>query len=230
MFTGIVEECGEVADLTPVGTGAVLRVRSSFSGEVALGESVAVNGACLTVTEVGEGEMRFDLLHETLRLTNLGELSTGDPANLERSLRIGDRLSGHFVQGHVDACAEVLAYEKAGQDHRLHVALPREFAHLVVHKGSICVNGISLTIAELDEESFTLWIIPHTHDVTSLRSVEKGSRVNLEFDLLAKHIARISDLDGTLISRNLDPLPECTGTKLNISGEDSVFDDPDYID
>jgi len=194
MFTGIVEECGEVADLTPVETGAVLRVRSSFGGDVALGESVAVNGACLTVTEVVDGAMRFDLLHETLRLTNLDDLAAGDPVNLERSLRIGDRLSGHFVQGHVDACAEVTAYEKVGQDHRLEVALPAEFSHLLVHKGSICVNGISLTIAELGKERFTLWIIPHTHEVTSLRSVEKGSRVNLEFDLLAKHIARITEL------------------------------------
>ena len=196
MFTGIVEECGEVVELAPVETGAVLRVRSSFSHEAELGESVAVNGACLTVTEVEDGAMRFDLLHETLRLTNLGDLAKGDPVNLERSLRIGDRLSGHFVQGHVDACADVLAYEEVGNDHRLEVALPREFANLTVHKGSICVNGISLTIAELGEESFTLWIIPHTHEVTSLKSVEKGSRVNLEFDLLAKHIARITDLAG----------------------------------
>lgn len=197
MFTGIVEECGEVVDLTPVETGAVLRVRSSFSGEVALGESVAVNGACLTVTEVVDDTMRFDLLHETLRLTNLGSVVAGDPVNLERSLRIGDRLSGHFVQGHVDACAGVVAYEEVGQDHRLEIALPQDFAHLLVHKGSVCVNGISLTIAELGEESFTLWIIPHTHEVTSLKSVVEGSRVNLEIDLLAKHIARIVEVGST---------------------------------
>ncbi len=194
MFTGIVEECGEVVSLKPVETGAELWVTSSFVEEVALGESVANNGACLTVTEVKDGAMRFDLLHETLRLTNLGELKAGDSVNLERSLRIGDRLSGHFVQGHVDACAEVLAYEKVGQDHRFTVALPSEFAHLMVHKGSICVNGISLTVAELHQDCFVLWIIPHTHEVTSLKSVVAGSRVNLEFDLLAKHIARIEEL------------------------------------
>lgn len=193
MFTGIVEECGEVVSLKPVETGAELWVTSSFVEEVALGESVANNGACLTVTEVKDRAMRFDLLHETLRLTNLGELKTGDPVNLERSLRIGDRLSGHFVQGHVDACAEVLAYEKVGQDHRFTVALPAEFAHLMVHKGSICVNGISLTVAELHQDRFVLWIIPHTHEVTSLKSVVAGSRVNLEFDLLAKHIARMRE-------------------------------------
>lgn len=194
MFTGIVEECGEVARLKPVQTGAELWVGSTFTNKVELGESVATNGACLTVTEVANGAMRFDLLHETLRLTNLGDLSEGSAVNLERSLRIGDRLSGHFVQGHVDACAEVLAYEQVGQDHQLTVALPEEFAHLMVSKGSVCVNGISLTVAELKEDSFTLWIIPHTHEVTSLKSLEKGSRVNLEFDLLAKQITRLTEL------------------------------------
>lgn len=193
MFTGIVEECGEVVQLKSVETGAELWVRSQFSGETELGESVAVNGACLTVTEVKDGAMRFDLLHETLRLTNLGDLEPGSPVNLERSLCIGDRLSGHFVQGHVDACAKVLDYEKVGQDHKLTVSLPEGFTHLMVHKGSICVNGISLTVAELDDDRFTLWIIPHTHEVTSLRSVSAGSKVNLEFDLLAKHIARLTE-------------------------------------
>lgn len=193
MFTGIVEECGTVVVLNPIEKGAELWVRSTFTDEVVLGESVAVNGACLTVTEVKDGAMRFDLLHETLRLTNLGELTPGAPVNLERSLRIGDRLSGHFVQGHVDDCSEVLGYEKVGQDHRLIVSLPEEFRHLVVHKGSICVNGISLTIAELEDGKFTLWIIPHTHEITSLRSVKAGGRVNLEFDLLAKQIARLTE-------------------------------------
>lgn len=193
MFTGIVEECGEIAEYTPVETGAELWVKSSFSNEVELGESVAVNGVCLTVTEVANGAMRFDLLHETLRLTNLGDLHKFAPVNLERSLRIGDRLSGHFVQGHVDACAEVKSYDSSGQDHRLEVALPGEFAHLVVHKGSICVNGISLTVAELNDRSVVIWIIPHTHEITSLKAVAPGSRVNLEFDLLAKHIARLTE-------------------------------------
>lgn len=195
MFTGIVETCGEVAALEAVATGARLWVRAPFAAEVALGESVANNGACLTVVEAADGAMRFDLLHETLRLTNLGDLAPGDPVNLERSLRVGDRLSGHFVQGHVDACAEVLAYESVGKDHRFVVSLPSEFAHLVVPKGSICVNGISLTVAELHDDRFVLWIIPHTHEVTNLRGVRAGSRVNLEFDLLAKHLARLREFD-----------------------------------
>ncbi len=195
MFTGIVETCGSVAALKPVATGAELWVEAPFTAELALGESVANNGACLTVTEIRDGAMRFDLLHETLRLTNLGDLRPGDPVNLERSLRVGDRLSGHFVQGHVDTCTEILAYEPVGNDHRFAVALPREFAHLVVPKGSICVNGISLTVAELHDDRFVLWIIPHTHEVTNLHSVRTGSRVNLEFDLLAKHLARLREFD-----------------------------------
>jgi len=192
MFTGIIEECGIVATAESTASGAVLRVRASFAGETALGESVAVNGACLTVTEVVDGAMRFDLLHETMRVTNLGSLQSGSLVNLERSLRVGDRLSGHFVQGHIDATTVVMAYEKHGADHKLELALPEAFAHLLVSKGSLAVNGTSLTIAELGAESLVLWIIPHTHAVTSLASMRAGDFVNLEFDMLAKHIARLA--------------------------------------
>jgi len=193
MFTGIVEECGEVVALEPVETGARLVGKSSFTSEVAIGESVANNGACLTATETDGDNMMFDLLHETLKLTNLGDVKPGDLINLERSLRVGDRLSGHFVQGHVDLCAELLGLDPVGQDYKLTVALPKEMAHLVVHKGSICVNGISLTIAELAESSFTIWIIPHTFEVTNLKQLNVGDRINLEFDLLAKHLARLQE-------------------------------------
>lgn len=192
MFTGIIEECGRVVAMDPTATGAVLRVRASFAGETSIGESVAVNGACLTVTEVVDGAMRFDLLHETLRVTNLGSLTTGSLVNLERSLRVGDRLSGHFVQGHVDVTTSVRAYEKHGSDYKLELALPKEFAHLLVSKGSLAVSGISLTIAELGESSVVLWIIPHTHAVTSLATLKARDLVNLEFDMLSKHIARLA--------------------------------------
>ena len=196
MFTGIVEECGEIVALEPVEKGARLVVSSSFTSEVAIGESVANNGVCLTVTEIDGDKMVFDLLHETMRLTNLGDVEPGDLVNLERSLRVGDRLSGHFVQGHVDLCAELLALDPVGQDYKLTVALPAGMAHLVVHKGSICVNGISLTIAELEDASFTIWIIPHTFDVTNLKRLKVGNRINLEFDLLAKHLARLQEVRG----------------------------------
>ncbi|NNE92933.1 MAG: riboflavin synthase [Verrucomicrobiales bacterium] len=193
MFTGIVEECGTLEKIEPVATGARLEIAASFAGEVEIGESVAVNGACLTVTEHSDETMKFDLLHETLRLTNLGAIEAGGVVNLERSLAIGDRLSGHFVQGHVDQTCEILAFNKSGNDYRLEIELPRGFAHLVVHKGSICIDGMSLTVAELHDSSLAIWIIPHTREITNLGEENQvGRKVNVEFDLLAKHLARLS--------------------------------------
>lgn len=193
MFTGIIEARGEIVSIQPVETGARLVVRIPFAAELALGESVAVNGACLTVTVIdpAAGTAAFDLLAETLRVTNLGDLVTGDFVNLERALAVGDRLSGHFVQGHVDGVSEILAWEAVGQDHRLEIRLPSEFARYVIRKGSICVDGISLTVADLADDRFTLWIIPHTAEVTTLGTAEVGKRVNLEFDLLAKYLERM---------------------------------------
>ncbi|MDC0322881.1 riboflavin synthase [Verrucomicrobiales bacterium] len=196
MFTGIIEEAGEIAAVESIENGARLQIRASFVDELAIGESVATNGACLTVTKVENGAASFDLLHETLRVTNLGDLEVGSVVNLERSLAIGDRLSGHFVQGHVDRTCEIIAFEKVGNDHRLEIELPSSFAHLVVHKGSICIDGMSLTVAELGEKSVTIWIIPHTLLVTNLKNAAAGKRVNVEFDLLAKHISRMATVKG----------------------------------
>ena len=197
MFTGIVEECGQVAAIEPVEGGARLVIAASFAGDLGVGESVAANGACLTVTAIDSeaGTFAFDLLAETLRVTNLGDLHPGDPVNLERALAIGDRLSGHFVQGHVDCTSEILAFEREGQDHRLEIALPPDFARYLIRKGSICVDGISLTAADLQEDRFTIWIIPHTAEVTNLGSAAAGNRVNLEFDLLAKYLERLGSAD-----------------------------------
>ena len=135
--------------------------------------------------------LAFDLLAETLARTNLGDLHPGAPVNLERALAADGRLGGHFVQGHIDCASKVRRFEPAGADHRLEIALPREFARLVAFKGSIAVDGISLTVAEVAEESLTLWIIPHTIAVTNLRGRKAGDRVNLEFDLLAKYLDRM---------------------------------------
>lgn len=193
MFTGIVEARGEITAIEPVATGARLTIRLPFAPELEIGESVAVNGACLTVTtfDLESGTAAFDLLAETLRVTNLGDLAVGEVVNLERALAVGDRLSGHFVQGHVDGVGEILAWEAVGQDHRLVVSLPPAFARYVIRKGSICVDGISLTVADLEDDRFTLWIIPHTAEVTNLGSTAVGKRVNLEFDLLAKYLERL---------------------------------------
>jgi len=192
MFTGLVIETGELISLERTGNSAHLMLRAPLTGpRVEIGDSVAVNGCCLTVA-VRDGErLSFDLLAETLRTTNLTDLSVGARVNLEPALGAGAKLDGHFVQGHVDTAAEVLDFSPHGQDFRLEIALPFAFAQYVAHKGSIAVDGISLTVAEVREASFVCWIIPHTRAVTNLAVLRKGERVNLEFDLLAKYVERI---------------------------------------
>lgn len=185
-------EKGGILALTRTGESARLTVRAPLTGpSAAIGDSIAVNGCCLTVTEIDGERVSFDLLAETLRLTNLGSLEIGASANLEAALGAGANLGGHFVQGHVDTCAEVLDFSARGQDFRLEIALPSEFAHYVAFKGSIAVDGISLTVAEVNDASLVCWIIPHTREVTNLAAKRKGDRVNLEFDLLAKYVERI---------------------------------------
>jgi riboflavin synthase len=192
MFTGLVVETGELLSLKRAGESARLTLRAPAVGPAAqIGDSIAVNGCCLTVTARDGGVLSFDLLAETLRLTNLGDLAPGAKVNLEPALGAAAKLGGHFVQGHVDTTAEMLDLSPHGQDFRLEIALPAEFAHLVAFKGSIAVDGISLTVAEVKDASFVCWIIPHTREVTNLAARKKGERVNLEFDLLAKYVERI---------------------------------------
>jgi riboflavin synthase len=192
MFTGLVEATG-IVEAFRHGQGASrLVLRAAGMEGARQGESIAVNGCCLTLAvEPAAGWLEFDLLEETLRRTNLGSLEPGAPVNLERALPANGRLGGHFVQGHVDCVAPVLAWEPVGLDYRLEIALPRSFARYVVAKGSISMDGISLTVAELKEESFTVWIIPHTREATNLRAATAGKPVNLEFDMLAKYVERI---------------------------------------
>jgi len=190
MFTGLVEALGTVYSLESRGEGAAkLCLDIPFAAELADGESVAVNGCCLTVTGKAGG-VSFDLLHETLDRTNLGALNPGDRVNLERALRAEGRLGGHFVQGHVDTTAEVLAAEPKGTDLNLMIAIPQGGERYLIEKGSIAVNGVSLTVASLTDQSFGLWIIPHTLLETNLGALEPGGRVNLEYDMLAKYAER----------------------------------------
>jgi riboflavin synthase len=192
MFTGLVEATGEVAALE-IGAGSarlVLRAPGS-AADAELGESIAVNGCCLTVVANTPETISFDLLHETLARTSLRSAAPGTLVNLERALAAHSRLGGHFVQGHVDCASEIVAFESKGADHRLEISLPREFAQYVAFKGSIAIDGISLTVAEVHEESFVVWLIPHTVAVTNLRIRRPGDPVNLEFDLLAKYVERI---------------------------------------
>ena len=192
MFTGLVEETGELLALERSATGARLTVRAPLvSTDARLGDSIAVNGCCLTVTANDSAVLAFDLLAETLACTNLGALAAGAPVNLERALAAHARLGGHFVQGHIDTAARVVSFEEVSADHRLEIVLPAEFAGYVAFKGSIAIDGISLTVAEVRAESFTVWIIPHTLAVTNLRVKRAGDFVNLEFDLLAKYVERL---------------------------------------
>jgi len=200
VFTGIIEATAAVTaiETTPHG-GRITLDRVPFAGDVRVGESVAVNGCCLTVTTATPssdgGVLEFDLLAETLRVTNLGRLSPGARVNLERAMRAGDRLSGHYVQGHIDAVAAILDYSPAGPDHRLEVALAPEFQASVIPRGSIAIDGISLTIAEITRHSVICWIIPHTAAVTNLQSRHKGDLVNIEYDLIGKYVSRWRDID-----------------------------------
>lgn len=191
MFTGLIEEVGRVRWIRASEDGRQLQLTApGIAAEARVGESVAVNGCCLTVATCGEDQLTFDLLEETLRCTNLGAWRRGDAVNLERALRADARLGGHFVQGHIDCTAAVIAFEESGADFRLEIALPENFSRYVVTKGSIAIDGISLTIAEVAAESFTTWIIPQTHRRTNLKNARAGARVNLEFDLLAKYVER----------------------------------------
>src|SRR6266404_9625788 len=172
--------------------GTQLRVAApKLAPAVAIGDSVAVNGCCLTVTAQRAEELTFDLLEETLDRTNLKQLRRESPVNLERALVAGAPLGGHFVQGHIDCAAKVISFERTGEDHRLEVDLPADFAHYAAYKGSVAINGISLTIAELLPKSFAVWIVPHTKRQTNIDIIQAGDPVNIEFDILAKYVERM---------------------------------------
>lgn len=159
--------------------------------DAAVGDSIAINGCCLTITRLESGRMHFDVLEETKRLTNFGAFQVDGPVNLERSLRFGGKVGGHFVTGHIDATGKVVAFEPRGKDHYLRIRVPGEFARHIVQKGSIAIDGISLTIAEVADNEFAVWLIPHTMLATNLHSRGLGDAVNLEFDLLGKHIEKL---------------------------------------
>jgi len=187
MFTGLVEAMGSVRSLDKRGDGARLTLETPLAEQLQLGESLAVNGCCLTVTDSVNGTVAFDLLGETLERTNLGALAHGDRVNLERALRADGRFGGHFVQGHIDTTAEVISAQGTGTDLNLIISLPSSGARYLIEKGSIAVNGVSLTVATLGADCFGLWIIPHTLQETNLGDLKSGSPVNLEYDMLAKY-------------------------------------------
>lgn len=194
MFTGLIEEVGEVVALRVNGDPKQLQIAAPrLAGKIRIGDSVAVNGCCLTVASRRDNELTFDLLQETLDRTNLKTLRRASRVNLEPALPADGRLGGHFVQGHVDCAARILALEMKGADQRMEIELPAESARYIAFKGSIAVNGISLTVAEVSPKSFAVWIIPHTRMQTNLAVARPDDLVNLEFDLIAKYLERMLD-------------------------------------
>jgi riboflavin synthase len=212
MFTGIIEELGEVESLLSRSTGARLKVRcSTVMTDMTVGASIAVNGVCLTAVDPRPDSFSADLAPETLRLSNLGDLRAGSRVNLERPLSPTGRLSGHIMQGHVDGTGEFLSLEALGDDNWwLRIRVPPELDPFLVYKGSIAIDGISLTIAALEGDVLSATIIPHTWRNTTLGGYRPGARVNLECDILAKHVEKLL--------RKLDVTSPLTVDKLRENG------------
>jgi riboflavin synthase len=195
MFTGIVEETGTVERIKPTAKSIELTVRATLTARgLKVGDSLAINGCCLTVVKAssrGKSKLlQFDLLKETWERTNLQFASTGSLVNLERPLRTDGRLGGHFVTGHIDGMGRITRWQRTGQDHVLEIAAPAEVMRYVIFKGSIAVDGISLTVAGIQKKGFRIWIIPHTYEITALRQRKVGDAVNLEADLIGKYVQK----------------------------------------
>jgi len=188
MFTGLVEAMGEVVAVAREGQGAVIEIAAPITGELSEGDSVSVSGACLTARQIEDGRFRADVVEETLRRTTLGELSGGSRVNLELAMRMSDRLGGHVVLGHVDGVGEVLASHESGE---IEVAIDEKLSRYVVEKGSIALDGVSLTVAALQGATLTVALIPATRESTTLGEVSVGRRLNVEVDILAKHVERL---------------------------------------
>ncbi len=191
MFTGLIEEVGTVVAVCAHDHGTELQIAAPGTAKhVRSGESIAVNGCCLTLTSCRSDCLNFDLLEETIVRTNLKNLPQNSRVNLERALRADGRLGGHFVQGHVDCVSPIIGFDRKAADFRLEIELPGELAHYVASKGSIALNGISLTVAKVLPKSFVAWIIPYTKRHTNLDRAKAGDLVNVEFDILAKYVER----------------------------------------
>jgi riboflavin synthase len=192
MFTGIVEETGKVISFEEQASAWRLVLEAhTVTQDLQLGDSVAVNGCCLTAVAIGEGRIEFDLLEESKRLTSIGGVGVGGKVNLERALLPSTRMGGHFVSGHVDGTGVIEAIEPRGKDFFFRIQCEAEKLRYIVHKGCITVDGISLTVAEVDESGFAIWLIPHTMEVTNLHTKKVGDLVNLEYDLIAKYVEKL---------------------------------------
>ena len=191
MFTGLVEEKGTVAQVEQTADGARLRIESGLAGRLGPGDSIAVNGVCLTAVDPANGSFTADVMNETLGKTTLGPLAAGDPVNLELPLRAGDPLGGHIVQGHVDGTGTVESVTEEGFSAVVRVATPAAILRYIAAKGSVAIDGVSLTVAELGDGWFSVALIPETQERTTLGGLESGRSVNIEVDVLAKYVERL---------------------------------------
>ena len=198
MFTGLIEAVGEITEVKPTPGGFRLRVSTSLASALANGDSLAVSGVCLTVISANAGGIHADVSPETARITTLGTVTRGTIVNLERPLRADARLGGHFVQGHVDAVGSIEEVRSEGDSIWVTVKFPSPLAPFIVRKGSIAVDGVSLTVAGVDDRHFDVQIIPYTWAHTNLRTLKAGDSVNLECDILGKYVARAIEVAGTL--------------------------------
>lgn len=196
MFTGLVETVGELIERKPTSGGFRLRIATTLAPEMKPGDSLAVNGVCLTVILAEDRELHADVGPETSRVTTLGTLARGSPVNLERPLRADGRFGGHFVQGHVDAIGHVEELRREAEFYWLTVSFPPQLAPYIVHKGSIAVDGISLTVAGLGSDRFDVQIVPYTQENTNLRASQIRDRVNIECDMVGKYVVRATELAG----------------------------------
>ena len=198
MFTGLIEEIGTVVSLTRTAVGRLIIASSKVINDVAIGDSVAINGVCLTVTSISEGKLSFDAVPETLSRSTLKDLRPGDKINLEASLRAGKMIGGHFVQGHVDGAGTFESITPLAESRVIRIGASREILKYIVEKGSIAIDGISLTVASVDDSGFTVAVIPHTLNETTLGLKRPGDQVNLETDIIGKYIEKfVNDRKGT---------------------------------
>jgi len=192
MFTGLITDLGEVSDIVSGEGGVRMTITTAYdTGSIAEGASIACNGCCLTALDLKPGQFSVDVSHETLDRTTLGEWQAGRRINLERSLKLGDELGGHLVSGHVDCVAHISGVRPDGESLRYDIKLPKDFARFVAEKGSVGIDGVSLTVNGVTEDSFDVNIIPHTQQVTTFGRLQEGDAVNIEIDMLARYVARL---------------------------------------
>ncbi len=197
MFTGIIAYLAKVKEVSPAGSNVDIWLEGPFAAELKVDQSVAHNGVCLTVVEIAGGAYKVTAVAETLLKTNLSQLKQGDEVNIELALRAGDRLDGHFVQGHVDATGTCEEAREVNGSWLYRFSFPGKFAPLIIEKGSVCINGVSLTAFDVTRNTFTVTIIPYTYSHTTFRHLKPGDTVNLEFDVLGKYLLRKQELDAS---------------------------------